>query len=195
MVNYIQYFLNVPFFRIFLIAIALSFDAMAVAAANGAHHHRMSIIKALRIALFFGLFQFLMPLVGWVLGTGLEQIISKYDHWVAFILLFILGLKMIIEALKPVDEKKIDIHNYKILFLLSVATSIDALIVGMTFALLPVNIWLSALIIGTTTFILSFLSIYVGKKCGECWGKKAEVFGGFILILIGFEILTTHLLS
>lgn len=183
------------FFKIFLIAVALSFDAMAVAAANGAHHHRMSIIKALRIAIFFGFFQFFMPLVGWVIGTGLEQIISKYDHWVAFILLFILGLKMVLESLKPVDEVKIDIQNYKILLLLSVATSIDALIVGMTFALLPVNIWLSVFIIGITTFILSLVSIYIGQKCGECWGKKAEIFGGFILIIIGFEILITHLLS
>jgi putative Mn2+ efflux pump MntP len=176
------------------IAIALSFDAMAVGAANGAHHHQMSRVMALRIAFFFGLFQFIMPIIGWLIGVGLEQMVSKYDHWIAFILLLILGIKMIAESLKPAEEKEIDISSYKILLLLSVATSIDALIIGMTFALLPVNIWLAISVIGITTFILTFISIYVGKKCGECWGKKAEILGGIILIIIGTKILISHLL-
>lgn len=180
-------------FNVFLIAVALSLDAAAVSAANGAHHYRMSLVKALRISLFFGLFQFFMPLIGWLIGFGLEKIISQFDHWVAFSLLSILGIKMILESLKSVDEKTIDIHNIKILFLLSVATSIDALVVGMTFALLPINIWLAVAIIGLTTFVISFFSIYIGKKCGEQWGRKAEIVGGLVLVLIGIRILLDHL--
>ncbi len=181
------------FFNILLIAVALSLDAAAVSAANGAHHHRMPLTTALKISLFFGLFQFIMPLIGWWVGFGLEKIISQFDHWIAFSLLSILGIKMILESLKSVNEKTIDIHNIKVLFLLSIATSIDALVVGMTFALLPVNIWLAVIIIGLTTFVLSFLSIYIGKKCGEQWGRKAEIIGGLILVLIGIKILLSHL--
>ncbi|OGH91568.1 MAG: hypothetical protein A2534_04495 [Candidatus Magasanikbacteria bacterium RIFOXYD2_FULL_39_9] len=177
-------------FSIFLIAIALSLDAAAVAAANGAHHHRMSFAKALKISFFFGFFQFFMPLVGWVMGSGLETIISKFSHWVAFFLLGILGVKMILESLKSVDEKTIDIHSVKILLLLSVATSIDALlVVGTTLALMPVNIWLASVIIGLVTFVFSLAAIYIGKKFGEKWGKKAEFVGGLILITIGLKIL------
>jgi len=182
------------FFSILFIAIALSFDAMAVSAANGAHHHHMSFAKAFRIALFFGVFHFLMPLIGWVLGVGLQQIISNFDHWIAFSLLCGVGIKMILESLKPVEEKEIDINNLKILLLLSVAISIDALVVGMTFALLPVNVWLSATVISLTAFVSSLTSIYIGKKCGERWGKKAEIIGGLILIIIGAKILISHLI-
>lgn len=178
---------------ILLVAIALSLDAAAVSAANGAHHHRMSLVKALKISFFFGFFQFFMPLVGWLIGSGLEKIISKFDHWVAFLLLAVLGIKMILESLKPTEEKTIDIHNIKILLLLSVATSIDALVVGMTFALLPINIWPAIIVIGFTTFILSLISVYIGKRCGERWGKKAEIVGGLILIVIGLKILLSHL--
>ncbi|MFA6296766.1 MAG: manganese efflux pump MntP family protein [Patescibacteria group bacterium] len=180
--------------NIFFIAIALSFDAMAVAAANGAHHHQMGAKKALRIAFFFGFFQFLMPLIGYILGIGLVQFISGIDHWIAFILLTILGVRMLIESFKKEEEKKIDIHSLKILLTQSIATSIDALIIGVTIALLPVNIWLSVSIIGITTFTLSLISIYIGKKSGEKWGKKAEIIGGLVLIGIGLKILLGHLL-
>ncbi len=180
--------------NILFIAIALSFDAMAVAAANGAHHHQMKTKKALKIAFYFGFFQFIMPLIGYVLGIGLVQFISGIDHWIAFILLTILGVKMLIESFKKEEEKKIDIHSFKILLTQSVATSIDALIVGITIALLPVNIWLSVSIIGITTFVLSLISIYIGKKSGEKWGKKAEIIGGIVLIVIGLKILLGHIL-
>lgn len=183
------------FISILLIAIAVSFDAMAVAAANGAHHHKISFSKAVKIAFFFGFFQLFMPLIGWVLGVGLQQIIATLDHWIAFILLAILGIKMIIESFNTEGEKKIDIHSLKILLFLSIATSIDALIVGITFALLPVNIWLAVGVIGLTTFVLSLVSIYIGRKCGEYWGKKAEIVGGIILVIIGIKILVTHLIA
>lgn len=179
---------------ILLVAIALSFDAMAVAAANGARHHRMPFSRAFKIALFFGFFQLFMPLAGWFLGTGLEKMISSFDHWVAFVLLSILGIKMIVESLKPVEEKQIDIHSWKILLLLSVATSVDALVVGISFAFVSINIWLSVFLIGLTTFSLSLCSVYIGKKCGEYWGKKAEIIGGLILLIIGLKILLSHLL-
>ncbi|MDD3887706.1 MAG: manganese efflux pump MntP family protein [Patescibacteria group bacterium] len=180
--------------NILFIAIALSFDAMAVAAANGAHHHQMGAKKALKIAFYFGFFQFLMPLIGYILGFGLIQFISGVDHWIAFFLLVILGIKMLVESFKKEEEKKIDIHSFKILLTQSIATSIDALIIGVTLALLPVNIWLSVSIIGLTTFILSLISIYIGKKCGEKWGKKAEIIGGLVLISIGLKILLEHIL-
>ncbi len=180
--------------NIFLIAIALSLDAAAVSAANGAHHHRMSFAKAAGISLFFGLFQFLMPVIGWLIGSGLQNVVSRFDHWVAFLLLSILGTKMILESLKPIEEKSIDIHSFKILFLLSFATSIDALVVGMTFAFLPINIWSATVVIGLVTFLFSLVSVYIGKKCGERWGRKTEIFGGIILVLIGLKILLTHLM-
>lgn len=183
-----------PLSSIIYIAFALSLDAMAVSAAIGAGNHRMSHQKALQIALFFGFFQFFMPLVGWTIGIGLEKIISQFGHWIAFAVLAILGAKMIVEALKTTDEKKCIIHTTKTLFLLSVATSIDALVVGVTFALLPVDIWLAVIIIGIITFFLSLFSIYIGKKSGEQWGKKAEIIGGLILIGIGIKIVLTHVL-
>lgn len=183
------------FLKTFLIAIALSFDAMAASAVNGARYPRMPIKKALQIAFFFGLFQLLMPLVGWVIGINLEKIISEFDHWIAFLLLAIIGTKMIAESFKPKNERKNDVNSFKILILLSIATSIDALVVGMTFGLLPINIWYAVSIIGITTFTLSLISVYVGKKCGEAWSKKTEIIGGLILIVIGLEILISHLIS
>jgi len=180
-------------FSIFLIASALSLDAAAVAAANGAHHHRMSLAKAIKIAFFFGVFHLLMPLVGWAVGIGFGKIIAKFDHWIAFVLLGVLGIKMVLESQKSVDEKTIDIHNIKILLLLSVAISIDALVVGAMFALLPVNIWYFAITIGLVAFIFSLAAIYIGKKFGEKWGKKSEIVGGLVLIAIGVKILVEHL--
>lgn len=181
------------FLSLILIAIALSVDAMAVSAANGAQHHNLTYKAAIKISLCFGLFHFTMPLIGWLLGSNLQKIISTYDHWIAFGLLLAIGLKMIIESLKPVTEKDVDINSFKILFLLSVALSIDALVIGMSLALLPVNIWYAASIIGLSNFILSFVSVYLGKACGNFLGKIADIGGGLILIIIGFNIIISHL--
>lgn len=183
------------FLNIFLIAVALSFDAMAVGAANGAHHHRMPLKKALEISFYFGFFQLFMPLIGWLIGSSFQAYVTEYDHWIAFILLGILGLKMLKEAFAEDDEAKTDIHSWKILVLLSIATSIDALVVGMSLAFFAMNIALVVIIIGITTFILTLASIYLGKKFGERWGKKAEIAGGLILISIGLKILLSHLLA
>ncbi|MFA5021551.1 MAG: manganese efflux pump MntP family protein [Patescibacteria group bacterium] len=181
-------------FNILLIAFSLSFDAVAVAMANGAKHIKMPLAKALKIAFFFGLFQFLMPIIGWFIGVNLLALISGIDHWVAFLLLAGIGVKMLFESFKPVEERQIDIHGWNILILLSIATSVDALAIGITFAILPVNIWLAVTLIGLVTFIMSILAIYIGKRCGEIWGKKSEIVGGLILIAIGFKILLSHIL-
>lgn len=182
------------FISIFFLAFALSFDAIAVAMANGAHNHRLSFIKAFRIALIFGIFHFSMPLIGYVIGSGLQKLISGFDHWIAFSLLTVVGVKMILDSFKPVKEREFDINNLKILLLVSLAISIDALVVGMTLALLPVNIWLAITIIGVTAFSLTLISIYIGKIFGKQWGKKAEIVGGLILVIIGIKILLDHLL-
>lgn len=183
------------FLNIFLIALALSFDAMAVGAANGAHHHKMPFKKALEISFYFGFFQLFMPLVGWLVGVSFQAYVAEYDHWIAFILLGILGLKILKEAFATEDEAKTDIHSWKILILLSIATSIDALVVGMSLAFFAVNIALVVTVIGITTFTLTLASVYLGKKFGERWGKKAEIAGGLLLILIGTKILISHLLA
>lgn len=179
--------------NILLIGVALSFDGAAVAAANGARHHDMRFFKALEIAVVFGLFHFIMPLFGHVVGLGFESFIRGVDHWVAFILLAGLGIKMLLESFKSVEEKEIDIHDYKILLLLAVATSVDALVIGISFAFLPVNVWWAATVIGTVIFFVTLVSIYLGKKFGEIWGKKAEVIGALVLIGIGLKILFSHI--
>lgn len=181
--------------NIFFIAIALSFDVMAVCAAGGARESRLSFLTALRAAVFFAFFQALMPLIGWLVGLRLEKLIADFDHWVAFLLLAILGLKMIWESLKA-DKKKrvVNMDSPKILFLLSLATGIDAWVAGVTFAFLPVSIWAAVSIIGLTTFVLALLAIFIGKKSGERWGQKAEIAGGLILIALGLKILLSHLL-
>ncbi|MFA6027876.1 MAG: manganese efflux pump MntP family protein [Patescibacteria group bacterium] len=180
--------------NIFLIAISLSFDAMAVAAAYGAMVSKIKISKAIKIAFFFGFFQMLMPIIGWLIGSGLEKFITSFDHWVAFFLLTAIGVKMIIESFKIEKEKQADITSLKILLLLAIATSIDALVVGITFALIVMNIWLASAIIGAITFTLSLLAVYMGKKFGDLIGKKAELIGGLILIGIGVKILLEHAL-
>jgi putative Mn2+ efflux pump MntP len=176
-----------------MIAIALSLDAMAVAAVSGTQDRHITFRQSLKIALSFGFFQFFMPLVGWIAGVGLKDFISGFDHWIAFLLLVVIGLKMLMESFSPAKTNRVDINNWKVSILLSLATSIDALIVGITFALLPVKIWFAAIMIGITTIILSLAAIYIGKKFGELWGKKSEAIGGLVLIGIGLKILLGHL--
>ncbi|MDD5110470.1 MAG: manganese efflux pump MntP family protein [Patescibacteria group bacterium] len=179
--------------NILLVAVALAMDAMAVAAANGAHHRSLSRRKALTIAASFGLFQLFMPLVGWMLGTGFKNAIMGFDHWLAFTLLSLIGIKMVWESFKPVEERNICINSIGVLLLLSVATSTDALVVGVTFAFVPTAVALAVILIGLVTFGLSLAAISLGKICGDLWGKKAETFGGLVLVAIGVKILVTHL--
>ena len=179
------------FSELLLIAVGLSMDAFAVAVCKGLKMRRLDIGKTAVIALFFGGFQALMPLIGWALGKQFERYITSIDHWIAFFLLLFIGGKMIIDSdEKPEYEEKLDLKE---LTLMAVATSIDALAVGVTFAFLQVNILTSITVIGSVTFILSALGVGVGHKFGVKYKNKAELCGGIILVLIGIKILLEHL--
>lgn len=182
-------------FEIFLIAIGLSVDAASVAVGLGLEEKRGLMIKnSLLTAIFFGGFQALMPLIGWWGGSIFKDLIMNYDHWVAFVLLFFIGFRMIVSSLfgKEKSKKKKKVSLKKLL-LLAVATSIDALAVGISFSFLKIDISKSVAIIGMTTFVLSFLGYVFGKKIGRHFEKQAKTFGGVILILIGLKILLEHL--
>lgn len=182
------------FFSVLLIGIGLSMDAFAVSVCKGLGMRKIDYKRALIISLFFGGFQALMPLAGWLLGIRFQKYISEFDHWIAFALLAFIGGKMIYEAFGDEDNKENENFSISELFVLAVATSIDALAVGIAFAMLSeVNIFSSVSVIGVTTFILSFLGVLVGNKFGAVYKSKAEVAGGIILILLGAKILLEHL--
>ncbi|MGM9520990.1 MAG: manganese efflux pump MntP family protein [Oscillospiraceae bacterium] len=181
------------FLELFLTGIGLSMDAFAVAICKGLKMRRLNIKQTVVIALFFGGFQALMPLFGWFLGKQFESYITSIDHWVVFVLLAFIGGKMIYEALQNEEESSDKGFDIKELFVLAVATSIDALAVGISFALLGMSIWMPITIIGTTTFVLSAFGVFVGHKFGARYKQKAELAGGVILILIGLKILLEHL--
>ncbi len=181
-------------FAVFLIGISLSMDAFAVSIAKGMSVKNNRFSCALSLAFWFGLFQAIMPLIGWLGGTLFESMITSIDHWIAFLLLGFIGINMIHESFKQEEEEE-NSCNLALthILLLALATSIDALAVGITFAFLKVNIFSSILIIGVTTFILSFIAVYLGSKLGDVLKKYAGLFGGIILLLIGTKILIEHL--
>lgn len=203
------------FLAIFMTGIGLSMDAVAVAIAKGMTIKERVLENAIKIALFFGVFQALMPLLGWFAGRYFEGYIKSFDHWIAFILLGTIGGKMIYESIKGMKERKEikdeikrelenevsadisrdeddEISNKK-LIILAIATSIDALAVGVSFAFLSVNIIPAVIIIGLTTFVLCICAVLIGKKLGTVLQKYAEIVGGIILIIIGLNILMEHL--
>ena len=179
---------------ILLIAIGLSMDAFAVSVTSGFAVERLRIKHAFRMALFFGGFQFLMPILGWFTGLSLKDLITGIDHWVAFVLLFFIGAKMIYESTKMESEKGTG-NAFKLgtLFLLAIATSIDALAVGISLSFLNVAIVSPSIVIGVVTFLLTFAGVYIGKKFGHFFESKLEIAGGLILIGLGFKILIQHL--
>ncbi len=181
---------------IVLIAFGLAMDAFAVSIANGMTIKSNRKKAALITAVFFGGFQMLMPVIGWAIGLSLQSIITAVDHWIAFGLLAFIGAKMIYEALKnngEVDgEKTLKLHT---LLTLAVATSIDALMVGLSFAFLQTSIWLPVAAIGIVTFLLSFAGFYFGGYLGKTFGHRIELLGGLILIAIGVKILVEHLFA
>lgn len=185
--------------EIILTAIGLSMDAFAVSICKGLNVKGAQYKNILIIALFFGVFQAIMPLIGWMLGSQFENYIIQYDHWIAFFLLALIGSKMLWEALKEennVEEESCDTLkalDYKELLLLAIATSIDALAVGVTFAFLKVNIVFSVTVIGLITFALSIVGVIIGIRFGSKFKKGAEIVGGVILLLIGLKILLEHL--
>ena len=179
--------------ELFLLAVGLSMDAFAVAACKGLSMKRIDKKYTLLIALFFGGFQALMPLLGYFLGSQFSVYIEKIDHWVVFLLLALIGGNMIKESREAAEEETYCGVNYKELLLLAVATSIDALAVGITFAFLRVEIVPAVLLIGCTTFALSLLGVVAGNLFGARYKSRAELTGGIILILIGVKILLEHL--
>lgn len=180
--------------EIILISIGLAMDALAVSITSGSIMQKMHLRHMFRIALFFGAFQAIMPIIGWLGGTLFTDYIKNVDHWIAFGLLAFIGSKMIKEALSENEDERFDPLNVYILFTLAVATSIDALAVGITFSVLSITIWTSATIIGVITFFISFIGVFVGKKLGDTLGSKMEIIGGIILISIGTKILIEHTL-
>jgi len=183
------------FFELFLIGIGLSMDAFAVSICKGLSMQKIDKKYTLCIGLFFGGFQALMPLTGYLLGSQFSGYIERFDHWIAFVLLALIGFNMIKESREEEEEEKPYAGvNFKELLILAVATSIDALAVGITFALLPdVNVPLAVCLIGITTFVCSAAGLKVGNLFGLKYKAKAELAGGIILILIGLKILLEHL--
>lgn len=185
------------FVELLLIGVGLAMDAFAVSICKGLAMRKVNKKQAVIIGLFFGGFQALMPLIGWLLGSQFESYITNIDHWIAFILLAFIGGKMLLEAVKPEEDVEIEQMDppldIKEMFLLAVATSIDALAVGITFAFLDYPIVEAISIIGITTFIISVGGVYVGNFFGNKYKNKAEFAGGLILVLIGLRILLSHL--
>ncbi|HEU0104304.1 MAG TPA: manganese efflux pump MntP family protein [Mycobacteriales bacterium] len=176
-----------------LIAFGVSADAFAVAVGKGLQMRRLDLRTAATIALAFGVFQAGMPVVGWLLGSQLERVVTTYDHWLAFALLVGVGGKMLHEAVAGSGAPGSAALSWRQLLVLSVATSIDALAVGISFAFLPVSIVPAVLLIGAVTLAVSFAGVLLGHRAGARWRGPAEVAGGLVLILIGFRILFDHL--
>jgi len=179
---------------ILFIAVGLSMDAFAVSITSGLTIKNLKVNNALKIAIFFGSFQAIMPLIGWLAGLSVRSFISGVDHWIAFGLLSFVGGKMIYESIttKPTSKENNPLNVY-VLFVLSVATSIDALAVGLSLSFLNISIAMPVVIIGVVTFLLSFFGVFIGDRFGHFFEKKIEIVGGLILIGIGIKILIEHL--
>ena len=184
---------NMGAIEILLISIGLAMDAFAVSVCKGLAMKKMSWKKAIIIGLYFGIFQAVMPVIGYFLGTTFERFITNVDHWVAFILLVGIGINMVKEAFDKESENRNDNVDMKTMLVLSIATSIDALAIGITFACLKIHIVMPVITIGLITFIISVIGVKIGNRFGDKYGKKAEIMGGVILILLGIKILLEHL--
>ena len=179
--------------ELFLIAVGLSMDAFAVSVCKGLAMPKCTFKKAAIVGLWFGGFQALMPAIGYVLGAQFQEAIASIDHWIAFVLLALIGGNMIHEALDNDEEEADASLDVKTMFLLAVATSIDALAIGITFAFLKVSIIPAVCFIGIVTFIISFAGVKIGNVFGARYKNKVEIVGGVILILLGLKILLEHL--
>ena len=179
--------------ELLILAVGLAMDAFAVAVCKGLSLRALKLQQALLVGVWFGLFQALMPALGWLLGSAFSGLVQSVDHWVAFVLLSIIGGNMIREGLQGDDENCDPSLSFGVMFLLAVATSIDALAVGITFAFLNVSILLAVALIGVVTFTISAVGVKMGNLFGARYKSKAEFFGGAVLILIGLKILLEHL--
>jgi len=181
---------------IIIIAVGLAMDAFAVSVATGAGYRQLKIQHALRMALFFGAFQAVMPIIGWLAGMSFRDAIQAFDHWVAFGILLVIGAKMIYEAFKiEKAENPTDPASLAVLITLSIATSIDALAVGITLSLITDSIATAVILIGVITFALSWFGCWIGKRIGHLFENKIEIIGGCVLIAIGVKILVEHLIT
>jgi len=181
------------FFTVILVAVALAMDAFAVSVATGAVYRDLQFRYAMRMAFSFGLFQGLMPLAGHFAGLGFKDAISAYDHWVAFGLLAGIGCKMIIDARKHGREEHPNPVNLSVLLMLSVATSIDALAVGVTLQVITARVFSAAAVIGVITFVLSGVGCRIGQKIGHIFENRIEIAAGIVLMAIGGKILVEHI--
>ncbi len=180
--------------EVFLLAFALSMDAFAVSIGLGVKNREFSKVLALKVALLFGFFQGLMPLFGYLASLGLGSIIESIDHWVAFILLSAIGGKMLYDSFGENTEEEITNITNKVLLLLAIATSIDAMAAGFTLNLLALNPFVSMIVIGLVTYIFSYFGVFIGSRGGGYIESKAEKLGGIVLIGIGLKILGEHTL-
>lgn len=179
--------------EIFFIGIGLAMDAFSVSVCKGLSMKKLDIRKALIISIYFGVFQGVMPLIGYFLGSTFEDLISEIDHWIAFALLEFIGINMIKEAFKDESKNANDRVDFRTMLILAIATSIDALTIGVTFAFFNVNILLASFIISIVTFALSLTGVRIGNKFGNKYESKAEIMGGIILAFMGLKILIEHL--
>lgn len=175
--------------EVFILAIALSMDAFAVSIGLGSKNVKKTSSLAILSAIYFGLFQALMPLIGFLGGKGVLGWIENYAHWIAFFLLLLIGGKMIYESVAEGIEEDIAQITHKVMLILAIATSIDAMAAGFTLTLLEVNPFIACGVIGVTTFVFSWIGVFVGARSGTWLESKAELLGGIVLILMGFKIL------
>ena len=182
------------FLTILDIAVGLAMDAFAVSIASGATYKQLEVRHTLRIAIFFGGFQAFMPLIGALAGLSVKEYIADYDHWIAFVILAAVGGKMIYESFKITEaQKNYSPSNILVLLALSIATSIDALAIGITLSLVAASIITAVIVIGLVTFVLSYIGVMIGKKYGHIFENKIEAVGGLVLIALGVKILLEHM--
>lgn len=174
---------------VFLIAVSLALDAFAVSVSAGLTVRGFKLRDAVKMGIWFGFFQFIMPVIGWFLGSTVAELVSAFAPWISFGLLAFIGGKMVWESIRGGDEPMIAALVPKTLFMLAVATSIDALAVGVTFAFMDINIWLSSVVIGVVAFGLSIAGGLIGGRLGDRFSDRAELFGGLVLIAIGLKLL------
>jgi len=180
---------------LFGLALALAVDALAVTVGLSCSCSGLKSGQSFRLAFAFGFFQFLMPVIGWLIGENLLKLVARYDHWVAFGLLLLIGGRMAIESFRPGDKKYNgkDLTRGWPLLTLAIATSLDALATGLSLPVLGLNIWLASLVIGLTAFIVTIIGSRLGPALGQILGRRAELAGGLVLIMIGLKILFDHL--
>ena len=179
--------------ELIVLAIGLAMDAFAVSVCKGLEVKNINYNKCNIISTYFSVFQMAMPVIGYILGNIFKDFMYKIDHWIAFFLLLIIGINMIKESLNKDNKTENDLIDFKTLFPLAVATSIDALAVGITLSVLKVNLFTAIALIGIITYILSIIGVIIGNKIGNKLSTLAELFGGVILITIGIKILIEHL--